>query len=394
MRAGTAGGKARELNVRAGFQGNKARHTDSGIPGDFGFAPGERQELSDDMAAPVIKDEKDPEGTQQSPVQVPDKKAAKKKADKPAVKKAAVKPPDPAVAEARAQDAQNRTILESAGRIADRFEARQIFMIIEDPAEFKIPVTLAVRKNFVLVVGERTVNDDLRKQYKNILTLPDLHLTRMGKVKMAVMRSLSAHMIAYGDKIICVTGSRGLPTVDLMVVLDIGKEFELMGSAEIANISTQVRTEVFEELVTISTELANQGREGKPIGAIFVLGDTDKVMQLSRQLIFNPFHGYPEEERNILDPRLKDTIKEFSALDGAFVIRDDGVIMAAGRHLNAVLEEESLPQGLGARHAAAAGMTDVTNSTAIVVSESTGTVRIFRNGKIFMEIEKAAPHKK
>jgi len=348
------------------------------------------------MAAPAMKDEKNPEGTQgQSPAQTPEKKPAKKKADKPGVKKAA-KPLDPAVAEARAHDAQNRTILESAGKIADRIQARQIFMIIEDPSECKIPAALASRKNFVLVVSERTVNDELRKQYKNILTLPDLHLTRMGKVKMAVMRSLSAHMIAHGDKIVCVTGSRGLPTVDTMVVLDIGKEFELMGSAEIANISTQVRTEVFEELVTISTELANQGREGKPIGAIFVLGDTDKVMQLSRQLIFNPFHGYPEEERNILDPRLKDTIKEFSALDGAFVIRDDGVIMAAGRHLNAVLEEESLPQGLGARHAAAAGMTDVTNSTAIVVSESTGTVRIFRNGKIFMEIEKAAaaPHKR
>jgi DNA integrity scanning protein DisA with diadenylate cyclase activity len=330
---------------------------------------------------------------EEQPGQAQDKNPARKKTEKPAVKKAA-KPVDPAVAEARAEEAQNRAVLESAGKIADRIAARQIFMIIEDTSNFKIPSSLAERKNFVLVVSEPSIDDDLRKQYKNILTLPDLHLTRMGKVKMAVMRSLSAHMIAYGDKIVCVTGSRGLPTVDSIVVLDIGKEFELLGSAEIANISTQVRTEVFEELVTISTELANQGREGKPIGAIFVLGDTDKVMQLSRQLIFNPFHGYPEEERNILDPRLKDTIKEFSTLDGAFVIRDDGVIMAAGRHLNAVLEGQSLPQGLGARHAAAAGMTDVTASTAIVVSESTGTVRIFRNGKIFMEIEKAAPFKR
>ena len=56
------------------------------------------------------------------------------------------------------------------------------------------------------------------------------------------------------------------------------------------------------------------------------------MLQLSRQLVMNPFHGYPEEDRNILDPNLRETIREFSAIDGAFVIRDDGVVMAAGRH--------------------------------------------------------------
>jgi len=317
------------------------------------------------------------------------KNPARKKAEKPSVKKSA-KPLDPAVAEARSQDAQNKVFLDFAAKIADRIKARYIFLIIENPADCKIPDSIAKRNNFIPVVFDRVADEELRKQFKIILTIPNLQLTRMGKIKMAVMKSLAAHLIEQGDKIVCVTGTSGPPALDSLVVLDIGKEFELLSSAEVANISTQLRTEIFEQLVTISTEIANQGREGKPIGAIFVLGDTEKVMQLSRQMIFNPFQGYPEEERNILDPRLKETIKEFSTLDGAFIIRDDGVIMAAGRHLNAALEEESLPQGLGARHAAAAGITDVTNSTAIVVSESTGTVRIFRNGKIFMEIEKAA----
>ena len=48
----------------------------------------------------------------------------------------------------------------------------------------------------------------------------------------------------------------------------------------------------------------------------------------------------------------------------------------------------SLPQGLGARHHAAAGITAVTEAIAITVSESTGTVTIFRHGLIVTEIEK------
>lgn len=313
-------------------------------------------------------------------------KSGKPRAEKPAVKRV-VHPADPA-AEGRAVEAQNRVILESAVKIAEKIGAALIFLIIEDPADYKVPEPLSKRKDLVLVVAEKALDDDLRKRFKQILTLPPLKLGRMGKIKMAVMRSVSAHLLSQGDKIVCVTGSRGQPLLDAMVVLDIGKEFELLSSAEISNISTQVRTEVFEELVTISVELAQQGREGKPVGAVFVLGDTEKVMQLSRQMIFNPFQGYPEEDRNLLDPRLKDTIKEFGALDGAFIVRDDGVVMAAGRHLNASQEDDDLPQGLGARHAAAAGITAVTDATAVVISESTGTVRIFRHGKIFMELEK------
>ncbi len=321
------------------------------------------------------------------------KTSSKIKSEKPTAKKQ-TRHLDPGVAESRAVESQNRIILDSASRVADRIGARLFFLILEEPGQCKLPEKILKRKDFVLAVPGKLIDEDLKKQYKSLLPMPTLQLTRLGKIKMAVMRSLSAHMISQGDKIVCVTGSRSMSILDAMLVLDIGKEFELLGSQEVSNISTQVRTEIFEELVTISSELANQGREGKPVGAIFVLGDTDKVMQLSRQMVFNPFHGYPEEERNILDPTLRETIKEFASIDGAFIIRDDGVIMSSGRHLNASLENENLPQGLGARHAAAAGITSVTNATAIAISESTGMVRIFRNGKIFMELEKAAPNKK
>jgi DNA integrity scanning protein DisA with diadenylate cyclase activity len=39
---------------------------------------------------------------------------------------------------------------------------------------------------------------------------------------------------------------------------------------------------------------------------------------------------------------------------------------------------------------AGAGITAVTEAVAIAISESNGTVRIFKQGAIFMEIEKAS----
>ena len=139
----------------------------------------------------------------------------------------------------------------------------------------------------------------------------------------------------------------------------------------------------------MALELAAEGREGKPVGAIFVLGDSTEVLNNARQNIINPFKGYAENERNILDDRLTETVKEFAVIDGAFVIKGTGVIVSAGTYLLPKLMPEELPQGLGARHVAGAAITLATKSIAITISESTGTVRMWRKGNLITEIEKA-----
>ena len=103
-------------------------------------------------------------------------------------------------------------------------------------------------------------------------------------------------------------------------------------------------------------------------------------------MIINPFKGYTEEERNVLDPSLKETIKELSKIDGAFIIRGDGVLVSAGTYIRTRIPPGDLPQGLGARHAAAAAITAVTQALAIAISESTRKVSLFKNGERIMEL--------
>jgi len=95
----------------------------------------------------------------------------------------------------------------------------------------------------------------------------------------------------------------------------------------------------------------------------------------------NPFKGYDAEHRNVLDPGLTETVKELSRIDGAFIITDAGVIESAGTYLRVDVDIPELPSGLGARHAAAASITAVTESVAITISESTRQVSIFRHGR-------------
>lgn len=223
-----------------------------------------------------------------------------------------------------------------------------------------------------------------------VVLVPDIPMTRAGQVKVATLVAAVEGLVQIGDRVVWLTGIQGSNTIDTMLVLDLGREIEMFSSAAAEPLPPDVRPAVFERVLSLAGELGLEGREGRPVGALFALGDSDTVLGQSRQLIINPFHGYPEEQRNLLDPRLEETVKEFSALDGAFVVRGDGVILAAARYLVPPQDRpvEPLPAGLGARHEAAAAITATTEAVALVVSQSTGTVSIFKGGRLVTDIQK------
>jgi DNA integrity scanning protein DisA with diadenylate cyclase activity len=282
-----------------------------------------------------------------------------------------------------------RIMLEHASEVVSEIKAKALLVNVHSRDDFKSIGDLIKKLKPVVVVRNEELFDELSEEEETkLLKVPDVTLTRMGQVKVAIMYALSSEIISPGDKIVCLTGVSRFGADDTLVVVDTEKEFEIFRSDAFIDTDAVVRPDIFETVLNLAIELATQGREGKAVGTIFVIGDDEKVLQLSRQLVINPFKGYTEQELSIHDVQLRETIKEFSVIDGAFVIRGDGVLVTAGRHLNAALEGGNLPQGLGSRHVAAAGITSLTDAIAIVISESTGSVRIFREGRVFMEIER------
>ncbi len=287
-----------------------------------------------------------------------------------------------------------KTIMDFAYGIADEVEAAAIMLYAD-----ALPNGTSLRdlgngrdkrpsRELILVTrGEKEIPENQTGAGK-VLRIPNLKLTRVGQIKVAITKAIATGLLRKGDKVVCLTGIPKFGYIDCILIIDVGREFEILTSANISDIFEGVHPEVFETVLTMALEIGAQGREGRSVGTIFILGDHEKVLQFVRQMIINPFAGYSEEERNILNPMLTETIREFSALDGAFIIREDGVLMTAGSYLSVAMEGKDLPKGLGSRHLAAAGITSVTNAVAIVVSESTGTVRVFKKGKIFISIEK------
>src|SRR5436309_210578 len=148
---------------------------------------------------------------------------------------------------------------------------------------------------------------------------------------------------------------------------------------------TEYDPDVLESLIELAVAIAREGREGKRIGTLFMLGDENAVLARSRSLILDPLLGHPESARHITDLNLRGTIKELAQLDGGFVVSQAGIVLSACRYLDGIAAEVEVPLGLGSRHIAAANMSAVTKAVGIVVSESS-VVRLFCHGKLVGEI--------
>ncbi len=218
----------------------------------------------------------------------------------------------------------------------------------------------------------------------NVRTFSD---ERFSQLKSAVIIGLTRGIFKITDRICCVGGMKDSNLLDSIIVLDVAKHFsEVFSQKDL--LPSNIKPEVLERIIELATELSVEGREGKPVGCLFIIGDKDELKPHLKQLILNPFSGYKPEDRNILNPFMDETVKEYSLIDGAFIIDENGIIISAGTLIHTPDFKLQLPGGLGARHAAAYSISLMTDSIAIVVSSSTGYITMFRKGQAIPLSEK------
>ncbi len=154
---------------------------------------------------------------------------------------------------------------------------------------------------------------------------------------------------------------------------------------DVCSARRRINTLVLEQIVGLAVEIAREGREGRKIGTLFVVGDSEAVMRQSKPMILDPLAGHADEAKRIDDPNLRETVKELAQLDGAFVVSNEGAVLSAARYIDANSENLDVPLGLGSRHMAGASVSRSTDAVSVVVSESS-MVRMFDDGELVSEI--------
>ncbi|MDC7241374.1 MAG: PTS sugar transporter subunit IIA [Spirochaetales bacterium] len=270
-------------------------------------------------------------------------------------------------------------LLKETGRLASRLPEAKIILFSNSFIQIMALTETMKGQKMILVTSKERV-----LERKNILAP---FFSRVYSVQGFINDQKEIMKKMWSDKI--------LETGDVAITLS-GFEFDTMAhgisissipgdlydEARVLNytIPHKINLEILSRVISLASELSRQGREGKPAGTIFVVGEYEQMQDYCRQLIINPFGGLKEHERSILDPGLSETIKEFSKIDGAYIIGNSGYIHSGGTYLSVPPHRMKLQPGLGARHAAALGITLVAPVASVVISESTGHIRVFWDG--------------
>jgi len=232
----------------------------------------------------------------------------------------------------------------------------------------------------------------LKQQGLNVLDIDPGPTPTQERMSLALLEAIQTEQLHTGAHVVVLYNGievgADLPGhIDSMSVLHLGEHLERLSAKELRNLDTLVPLETLRAVVDLATEIGREGREGHPIGTLFVVGDTTRVMKLCQPINFNPFRGYSPTERDVRDRKVRDQIKEVAKMDGAIIIRRTGIAEAACMFLDVPTDGIILSKGLGSRHWSAAGVSKCTKAIAIAVSQSSGTVRIFQDGAVVLHIE-------
>lgn len=281
----------------------------------------------------------------------------------------------------------SQLLIRVARRIARETEAEGVLVVCDRPYDFT-----AMRKDLQphpLVVATHLPDVQQAAIDDGATLVPLLHepQTRHVQVSQAVLEAIADDLLQTGGRVVVLYAGFERDNVDTISVINLSEHLTKLTSRDLQRLETQVPLPTLRRVVDLAVEIGREGREGKPVGTLFVVGHHRKVLDMSHEQVHDPFRGYQKKERMIANARVRESIKELAQIDGAFIIASDGCVMAAGRFLDAPAAEITLSKGLGARHWAAAAITKATKAVAIAVSESNGTVRLFRDGVVVLRIE-------
>lgn len=281
----------------------------------------------------------------------------------------------------------DREFLRTALTLAAKADVDHVLCISDHPLSPAEMRGRPIKRKLVYGVTDEKLIKQLHAAKYACVRVPHYDYARIEKMKVALVAAVSAGLLKEGETVLCLTGRSDGRVIDTLIKVVIGQRFEEdQVDLSTLKLGENFNSQVIEAIINLALAIGQEGFEGHPIGTILVIGDSTRVLEKSKQLTLNPFQGISEGERNVLDPSIRDAIKNFAVLDGGFIIREDGVVLAAGRYLQATREDVKIPLGLGSRHAASAAMTKDTKAIAVTVSQTSGSVRVFQDGEIVLEL--------
>ena len=133
-------------------------------------------------------------------------------------------------------------MIEHAIKIAHEIKADALLVGVDVINEITaLPEEIKKAIGFIIIARENENISDEIKKYTKILYIPNVNLTRVGKIKIAIAKGIVLGLFKRGDKVVCLSGVPKFGYADSIFVIDVGKEFEILTSDFISDVIENVQ---------------------------------------------------------------------------------------------------------------------------------------------------------
>jgi len=279
------------------------------------------------------------------------------------------------------------SFVEAGVKLAKASDADALLVLLEratDWTRLKKKTTSAV---LVIATHDEAIFEAANEAEIHAVRLETPEASVQNQLTQAVLASVVAEIVKPGSTVVSVYSGFDTEDIDTISVLKLTERLGKLTARDLRKLETKVPLETLKAVVDLAVAIGREGREGKAVGTMFVVGDHRAVLEQSRPGGFDLVKGYARKERNIFDNKVREGIKEIAQLDGMFAISADGTVEGSSRIIDTLPVEITMTKGLGSRHFSGAAISKNTKAIAVVVSQTNGTVRIFQNGEVVLRIE-------
>ena len=277
--------------------------------------------------------------------------------------------------------------VEAGVKLAKSSDAEAILILLESSTDWAQLKKKTSAFTLVIATNDESIHESAVEAEIQAIRLEMPEATVQNQLTQAVLAGVAAEMSKPGSTVVSIYSGFDTEQIDTVSVLKLTERLGRLTARDLRKLETKVPLDTLKRVVDLAVEVGRDGREGKSIGTMFVVGDHRKVLEESRPGCFDMVKGYPRKERNLFDAKVREGIKELAQLDGMFIVSADGTIEGCARIIDTSPVEITMTKGLGSRHFAGAAISKNTKAIAVVVSQSNGTVRIFQNGEVVLRIE-------
>lgn len=280
------------------------------------------------------------------------------------------------------------TIFQAAVRLGEAMAVDAILLLLDEQVDWQDLKSFSRGQRVLVAADTESALAGAEAAGLPVILLSDIAGTPVHeRLSQALLNAVADELLVSGARVAAVYGGFEPDSIDSISLIDMSDHLGRLTVRDLRRLETRVPLDTLQTVINLALDIGREGREGKPVGTLFVVGDAAKVRRMSRSASFDPVKGYSRRERNLKSQRVREGIKEIAQMDGAILVAPDGTVEAAAQYLDASAADVTLSKGLGARHWAAAAISRATKAIAVAVSESSGTVRVFQDGEVVLRVE-------